>query len=410
MAALHQRNRALRKGWQRVPLRDVCPLVDGDWILSADYAESGVRLLQVGDVGVGRFVGRSSRFVTRQRAEELGCTFLRPGDILISRMPDPIGRACLLPDLGYPCITAVDVSIWRPEADVGNRDYLVHYLCSAEWLREARSLASGATRPRISRKNLEGLEIPLPPLEEQKRIAAILKEQMAAVERARAAAEARLEAAKALPAAFLCAAFNSPETHNWPLGQHVTKIGSGITPRGGQSTYLDTGIALIRSQNVHVNRFVRDGLAYISTEQDHRMRGTRVLPGDVLLNITGASIGRACVVPTELCPANVNQHVSIVRCKATVLPAFLSYYIACPSTQQLIAAAQAGATKQALTKTMIAALPIPIPPLDEQRRIGAILSEQMAAAERTRMMLEQELKTISALPPALLRRAFAGRL
>src|SRR5215471_8387139 len=108
------KERPLPNGWRWVRLGEIGPMTDGDWILNADYASSGVRLLQVGDIGVGNFIGKSSRFITQERAKDLNCTLLEPGDILISRMPDPIGRACILPQLNYPCITAVDVSIWRP--------------------------------------------------------------------------------------------------------------------------------------------------------------------------------------------------------------------------------------------------------------------------------------------------------
>jgi type I restriction enzyme, S subunit len=115
----------LPDGWRLVKVADIGPVVDGDWILNSDYAPQGVRLLQVGDVGIERFIGKSSRFITLERAKELNCTLLEPGDILISRMPDPIGRACTMPDIGYPCITAVDVSIWRPRVEEVDRVYLV---------------------------------------------------------------------------------------------------------------------------------------------------------------------------------------------------------------------------------------------------------------------------------------------
>jgi len=99
------------------------------------------------------------------------------------------------------------------------------------------------------------------------------------------------------------------------LGDHATKIGSGFTPLGGYATYQSSGLPLIRSQNVDLNHFDTDGLVFISKEQDEEMAGSRVQPGDVLLNITGASIGRVCVVPPDICPANVNQHVWLgLRC------------------------------------------------------------------------------------------------
>jgi len=193
----------LPRNWKWMKIKDIGPVVDGDWILNVDYSEKGVRLLQVGDIGVRRFVGKSERFISESRAEELGCTFLKPNDILISRMPDPIGRACLLPNLGYPCITAVDVSIWRPDPQVADRKYLVYYLNSPSWFKIVTSLASGATRQRISRINLENILLPLAPLTEQKKIATILDEKFLQLEKAQAAVEAQLEAAKALPTAYL---------------------------------------------------------------------------------------------------------------------------------------------------------------------------------------------------------------
>lgn len=198
-----------------------------------------------------------------------------------------------------------------------------------------------------------------------------------------------------------------PEGWRWArLGDHVTKVGSGLTPLGGQASYLPSGIPLIRSQNVHMNRFVRSGLAYISVEQDRLMSESRVQSGDVLLNITGASIGRVCVVPDEICPANVNQHVSIIRSDKSFEPAFLAYYIASVDFQKHIFDSQAGATRQALTKGLIEEFRIPLPPLAEQHRIAAILDEQMAAVERARAACEAQLEAARALPAAYLREVF----
>jgi type I restriction enzyme S subunit len=181
-------------------------LTDGDWILNSDYAPAGVRLLQVGDVGRGNLVIKSRRFITPERARELNCTFLEPGDILISRMAEPIGRACVLPDLGYPAITAVDVTILRVSSAI-ERDFLATYMESEEWLATVAAQASGATRPRISRKNLEALRVPVPPLAEQKRMAAQLRARLATIDATTRSIESELATIKALPAALLRRAF-----------------------------------------------------------------------------------------------------------------------------------------------------------------------------------------------------------
>jgi type I restriction enzyme S subunit len=198
-----------------------------------------------------------------------------------------------------------------------------------------------------------------------------------------------------------------PEGWRWVrLGDHVTKVGSGLTPLGGHTTYVQTGIPLIRSQNVHMNHFVRDGLVFISHEQDAEMEGTRVAPRDILLNITGASIGRVCVAPSELCPANVNQHVSIIRSDGSFAPAFISCFLSTPEFQKFILDSQSGATRQALTKAMIENFLVPLPPLVEQKRIASILREQMAAVERARAATQAQLEAAKALPAAYLREVF----
>lgn len=194
-------------GAPRVPLGDLGDLTDGDWILNQDYSPRGVRLLQVGDVGAGVLTLRSNRFITEGRAAELRCTMLRPGDILISRMADPIGRACILPDLGYPAITAVDVCILRPKSDILDLGFAVLALNTRSWYQMVADRSSGATRPRISRRNLELLPIPLPSLREQRRIVAELRERLTAIDRMTQAISAQLEAVDALPAALLRRAF-----------------------------------------------------------------------------------------------------------------------------------------------------------------------------------------------------------
>lgn len=114
----------------------------------------------------------------------------------------------------------------------------------------------------------------------------------------------------------------------WPLDRikdHVDKIGSGVTPTGGAAAYLDAGIPLLRSQNIHFDGLRLDDVAYIATETHYEMRGSKVHPGDVLLNITGASIGRCTFVPENFGEANVNQHVCIIRSKGGLEHRFLNY-------------------------------------------------------------------------------------
>lgn len=184
------------------------------------------------------------------------------------------------------------------------------------------------------------------------------------------------------------------------LGDVCLKIGSGATPRGGKDVYLEYGeIALIRSQNVYNDRFERPGLAYLTAEHAKQLDGVSVRAGDILLNITGDSVARACQVPSDVLPARVNQHVAIVRPDPKHLDSrFLRFFLVSPSMQQrMLGLAAAGATRNALTKGMIESLIIPKIPLAEQRAIGVALGALEDKVDRNRRMNE----TLEAMARAL---------
>lgn len=154
-----------------------------------------------------------------------------------------------------------------------------------------------------------------------------------------------------------------------------SKIGSGATPRGGKEAYIDSGISLIRSQNVLDFAFSYDGLAHINEQQAEKLNNVIVESGDVLLNITGDSVARVCMVENEVLPARVNQHVAIVRANGEIaLGSYLLYFLQL-SKPYLLQLAAGGATRNALTKGMIEDLEIEIPPIQEQKRIVSLIDD-----------------------------------
>src|SRR5690554_276704 len=162
----------------------------------------------------------------------------------------------------------------------------------------------------------------------------------------------------------------------WPvvrLGKHCLKVGSGATPKGGKSVYLESGdIALIRSQNIYNDGFKANGLAYITPQAAEKLNNVEVQPNDILLNITGDSVARVCLAPDEHLPARVNQHVAIIRPDPKEFDArFLRYFLTSPTQQELLLSiASAGATRNALTKSHIESLEVCKPDLQTQSRIA----------------------------------------
>ena len=169
------------------------------------------------------------------------------------------------------------------------------------------------------------------------------------------------------------------------LGDICNKIGSGATPRGGKESYKDSGTPIIRSQNVLDWSFSSDGLAYLDDEQACALSNVEVKPRDVLLNITGDSVARACIVPNEFTPARVNQHVSILRTNNRSNPVFLLAWLQA-NKPLLLSLASSGATRNALTKTMLEKLDVNLPPIDVQERIaGIVLSIQSKIEANTKL-------------------------
>ena len=156
--------------WEQQKLSSICDVfIDGDWIEAKDQSNSGIRLIQTGNIGTTDYLEKENKkWVSEETFEKLRCKEIYKGDILISRLPEPAGRACILPDLGTRMITAVDCTIVRPSWEYDNK-YVVQYLSTPMYFKVVNSFIGGGTRQRISRSNLSEIGIPIPSsLEEQR--------------------------------------------------------------------------------------------------------------------------------------------------------------------------------------------------------------------------------------------------
>lgn len=192
------------------------------------------------------------------------------------------------------------------------------------------------------------------------------------------------------------------EWKEYKLKDLTTKIGSGATPTGGDNSYKIEGISLIRSQNVLDFQFSYNGLAFIDNDQADELRNVTVQNEDVLLNITGDSVARVCKVPEKILPARVNQHVAIIRVNKEKLDSDYLLYNLQAKKEYLLSISEIGATRRALTKSMIEDLDFIIPPLPEQQSIASILSSLDDKID----LLHRQNKSLEALAEALFRQWF----
>lgn len=218
-------------------------------------------------------------------------------------------------------------------------------------------------------KDLKKIKIDIPSMLEQNRIVAILDKIQQVID----LREKELLNLDNLIKARFVEMFGNPVLNDkgWEqksLGEITTKIGSGATPKGGKEVYQEEGITLIRSMNVHNSQFEYKDLVYISDEQAVKLDSVTIEKNDVLLNITGASVARSCVVPSKVLPARVNQHVCIIRCKECVIPEFLNKLLIDDNYQDLLwSVASGGATREAITKQQVEKLQIILPTIELQK-------------------------------------------
>jgi type I restriction enzyme S subunit len=311
---------------------------------------------------------RSQKNVTMFLAESnVGHKRCRPKDLVINTMWAWMGA---LGVSGYSGLVSPSYDVYRPLNSKTEPQFLDALLRTSTYVGEyiTRSTGINSSRLRLYPEKFLSLPIVLPPTDEQVHIGLFIRgfsfRLQKLIRAKRRAIDLLNEQRSATLIQVLKSYIAAPVI---PLRYLGTKFGSGMTPRGGAQVYKVTGVPLLRSQNVHFDGLRLDDVAFISDEVHADMSGTQVQPGDVLLNITGASIGRLCVVPNELMQANVNQHVCIIRPKQRRISArFLAAVLSSPSFQEEIYLAQNGASREGLPVWKLKSIRIPCPSLDEQ--------------------------------------------
>ncbi|HLF25507.1 MAG TPA: restriction endonuclease subunit S [Anaerolineae bacterium] len=391
--------RSLPEGWRWAKLGDVSTAIRGITFQSGEAKQKPFddSIACLTTSGVQDEVNwESRRFIPRRRIPS-DKQLLEPGDLLVStaNSKELVGKSCLVTNPPFVCTFGAFVTVLRPKAETVPR-ILAYWMRTQEAMGYCYQVASNTTNiSNLRVSDLLDMRIALPPLPEQRRIAAILQDQLAAVERARAAAEEQLTAAEALPAAYLRAVFNSPEAQQWPqkpfgsladnldgrripLKQEERRVRKGQYPYYGASGVIDS-----------IDDYLFDG-EYLLVSEDGANLVLRSTP--IAFKATGKFW--------------VNNHAHVVQPRNGVLLDYLLHFLNRTDLKLYIS----GMAQPKLTQDDLNSIPVPVPPIAEQQQVVATLSEQMAAAEQARIALQAQLDAISRLPASLLRRAFKGEL
>lgn len=362
----------------------------GAWLLNLDMVEQQTgRVIEYKYVGEDDLNGSIIQFDTE--------------NVLYSKLRPNLNKVVLPPKDGFSTSELLPL---RPDASVLNKDYLAAFLRSDSFVTWAVSKTAGAKMPRLGTKDLMNAEIPVPSIEQQKKIA----EKFKKLEQLISLRKQQLAKLDELVKARFVEMFGNPieNTMNWPkklLRDITTKIGSGATPKGGRESYPNAGVSLIRSMNVYDGQFLYKDLAHLTDEQATQLNGVTVEAEDVLVNITGASVARSCVVPKDVLPARVNQHVAIVRCNRELLnPIFTNkMFINNEFKKALLSIGESGgATRQAITKKQLEELSVVVPPLSIQNEFFTF-SE---CVDQQKQTVQQSLDKLELMKKALMQEYF----
>lgn len=332
------------------------------WVLNLDAVEKGT----------GKVIVKN-----RMKADSAGTSTVAftADAVLYSKLRPNLNKVVVADEPGLATSEMLPLIV-NPE--VLDRRYFAYLLRSNSFVNLAVSSTAGSKMPRMNKKTLLNAVFPIPSLELQHQRIDLLS----SIEKARTKAELLIQQLDTLVKSRFIEMFGDPvEENRWAritLASLCTKLGSGATPRGGKAAYKTSGIPLIRSMNVHNGYFESKDLAYIDEIQAKKLDNVTLHKGDVLLNITGASVARSCLLPDYLAGGRVNQHVSIVRCDPNrMLPRVLNSIFTSDSYQRFLLehSRMAGATREAITKDDLETMTVPLPPLSLQYKFAAFVAQ-----------------------------------
>lgn len=419
--------------WDVVPVRSLArsgykTFTDGDWIESPFIRDQGIRLIQTGNIGIGQYREQGFRYIDDKTFTAFRCTEVQPGDVLICRLADPVGRACRAPDLGCRMITSVDVCILKPVASA-DPSFLVYAFSGSGYLSWLGGLCRGGTRDRVSRSMLGSIRVQLPLLAEQRAIAAFLDRETARIDGLVAKKERLIELLQEKRAALITRAVTKGLDASVPmkdsgvewLGQipahwdvkrlwHLTpshrRIMYGIVLPGPN---VEDGIPIVKGGDVAADRLRLERLNRTSREIESGYVRSRLRGGDLVFAIRG-SIGEVAMVPEELEGANLTQDAARVAHTPATHGPWLLYALKSAAVFAQLDAGALGATIRGINIRDLKRTSVPVPPRQEQEAIATILDRERARTDALVAKVREAIERLGELRTALISAAVTGKI
>jgi type I restriction enzyme S subunit len=420
----------LPKGWTTATLNDLLGadgiFSDGDWIESKDQDPDGAnRLLQLADIGDGLFVDKSSRYVNDEKFSILNCTELKEGDVLIARMPAPLGRACLLPAMPQRCLTVVDIAVFRAGNTGVSNKWLMHFLNSSPIRREMELNSSGTTRKRISRGKLGEILLSVPPIAEQTRIATKLDQLLAQINTLKNRIDGIPALLKRFRQSVLAAAVSGRMTEEWrqhaenksaPLiaqfGTLIKEIRNGLSAKPNEE---GKGFPILRISSVRAGSIDQTEIRFLECDDDEKERYTLKV-GDLLFTRYNGSLDLVgvCGLVRQLSHTNLLYPDKLIRVRCNtdlVLPEYLEIFFSELSTRQRVMdLVKSTSGQKGISGQDLKAMVVTCPNLPEQAEISRRVEQLFTIANQLESKVASAKIRIDNLTQSLLAKAFHGEL
>lgn len=397
------------KEW--IKISDLLFFQEGPGVRNTQYTQSGVKLLNVANLVNGKVdLSTSDRYISEDEAYGRYKHFLcDDGDFIIASSGIKVEyfdrKMGFVDSSMLPlCMNTSTIRFKVIDSKRLNIKYFMYYLKSIHFKQQLSKFITGSAQLNFGPSHLKKMNMPLVSLKEQN----VIVEKLSKVELLLDKYNGEIKLLDELIKARFVEMFGDPVKNDMLWNTDVlkdicTKIGSGSTPRGGKESYIDEGISLIRSMNVHNAYFEYKDLAHITIDQAEKLNNVVVEHDDLLFNITGASVARCCVVPSDVLPARVNQHVCILRCREKINPIFLQGLLVNENYQgKLLQIAKSGATREAINKQQLESLEIMIPPLELQNQFASFVEE----IDKSRYRIQKSLEASQELFDSLMQEYF----
>lgn len=404
--------------------------IDGDWIESKSIAEDGIRYITTGNVGPGYYKEQGNGHISVETFVELNCTEVLPGDLLISRLNNPIGRACIIPDLGKRIVTSVDNVILRPNKSA-DRKYLMYVFCAPEYLAHTGLLSRGATMQRISRSMLGDIRIPLPTMQEQTQIARFLDHQTALIDALIEKKQRLLELLKEQRQAIITEAVtkglnpNAPMKdsgipwlgeipEHWEVGRlkQYVQIKGRIGYRGYTKEDLvgpNEGAYTIGAKHIDKrNQLDLSDPEYLSWEKYHESPEIKVVENDILFTQRG-SLGKVCLVPPDTGNATINPSMVILKAQE-IHPRFLYFWLSGSYIQKQVKLIQSNTAVPMISQAQLGNFSLVIPSLTEQKLIAEFITDKIQLSEDCIDRVKSSVDRLVELRRSIISEAVTGRI